>query len=219
MLIGLCAQKQNGKDTMADYLCHKYKFIKLSFASPLKDACKILFGFTEAQVNGSEKEIIDEKWGVSPRTVLQFVGTDLFRDQMKTIIPGIGDNFWALCLKNSIDKIVKSTPDARIVISDVRFPNEVKMIQQLGGLIVKITRSSSIRQSSEPAVESKSSLERKIDDIKGNSSIENNTTRQHVSEKMIDTIKGDVLIENNGTILQFYEKIDKYMDQFISVHA
>lgn len=218
MLIGLCAQKQNGKDTMADYLCHKYKFVKLSFASPLKEACKILFGFTEAQVNGSEKEIIDEKWGVSPRTVLQFVGTDLFRDQMKTIIPGIGDNFWALCLKNSIDKIIKSTPDARIVISDVRFPNEVKMIQQLGGLIVKIARSSSVQHPA-TATESKSSLEKKINDIKGNSLIENNITSQHVSEKMIDTIKGDVLIENNGTILQFYEKIDKYMDQFISVHA
>lgn len=182
MILGLCARKQNGKDTMADYLCQKYKFIKLTFATPLKEACKLLFGFTEEQINGDKKEVIDTRWGVSPRTVLQFIGTDLFRKQMKTIIPGIEDNFWVICLKNNIEQILKNYPNARIVISDVRFPNEAKIIQQLKGQTVKIIRSSI-----------------------------NNTSDQHASEKMTDNIKCDFIIENNGTKDQFYEKIDKFV--------
>ena len=185
MIIGLCAKKQNGKDTMADYLCQKYKFIKLTFASPLKDACKLLFGFTAEQVNGDKKEVIDERWGVTPRTVLQFVGTDLFRKQMKTIIPEIDDNFWVICLKNSIDQILKKYPNAKIVISDVRFPNEIKMIQKMNGQTVKIIRESV-----------------------------NNTIDQHSSEKIIDDIKCDFIIENNETKEKFYEKINKFMSQF-----
>lgn len=183
MIIGLCAKKQNGKDTMADYLCQKYKFIKLTFASPLKEACKLLFGFTSEQVNGDKKEVIDSRWGVTPRTVLQFVGTDLFRKQIKTIIPDIEDNFWVICLKNSIEQILKKYPNARIVISDVRFPNEIKMIQKMSGKTVKI-----IRQSM------------------------NNIIDQHSSEKMIDDIRCDFTIENNGTKEQFYEKINKFVE-------
>ena len=206
MIIGLCAQKQNGKDTMADYLCQKYKFVKLSFAQPLKDACKILFGFTEEQVNGNKKEILDEKWGVTPRTVLQFVGTDLFRDQMKSIIPNIGEDFWVLCLKNKIEEIKKKNSKNNIVISDVRFPNEVKIIHQLGGVVVKITRPSTTESKT-------SSLETKNEENKTNSSVIGNSSTQHSSERMIDLIKEDALIENDGTIMQFYEKIDKYMSR------
>lgn len=45
VLIGLTGKKRSGKDTTADYLVEKYGFSKMSFSTPLKDICKILFSF------------------------------------------------------------------------------------------------------------------------------------------------------------------------------
>ena len=79
LLIGLTGYKGVGKDTVADYLCAKYGFIRLSFAKPLKDALAIIFGFTDEQLNGSLKEVKDPYWQITPREAAQFVGTELFR--------------------------------------------------------------------------------------------------------------------------------------------
>jgi len=59
-LIGFLAKKRHGKDTSADYLVKKYNYKKLSFAKPIKDACKILFGFTDEQLYGNLKEVKDK---------------------------------------------------------------------------------------------------------------------------------------------------------------
>ena len=59
MIIGLSGKKRVGKDTVADYLVSKYGFIKYSFADPIKAVAKILFGFSENQLYGNNKEEID----------------------------------------------------------------------------------------------------------------------------------------------------------------
>ena len=38
-----------------------------------------MFGFTEDQVFGDAKDVIDPVWGVTPRLVLQVLGTELMQ--------------------------------------------------------------------------------------------------------------------------------------------
>ena len=92
MLVGLSGLKGSGKDTCADYLVKNHGFIKVAFADPLKDALKVLFMFTNDQLNGTieQKEAPDNRWfGCSTRTAMQFVGTELLRDQLDKIMPGL----------------------------------------------------------------------------------------------------------------------------------
>ena len=55
MIIGIYGKKRSGKDTIANFLCEKYGFIKYGFGDPIKDIAKIMFGFTEEQLYGSKK--------------------------------------------------------------------------------------------------------------------------------------------------------------------
>lgn len=66
LLIGLTGHKSVGKDTVADYLCARYGFTRLSCAKPLKDALATIFGFTDAQLNGALKETKDPYWQMTP---------------------------------------------------------------------------------------------------------------------------------------------------------
>jgi len=94
MLIGILGNKRHDKDTIADYLVKNYNFNKMSFIDPLKQCCKILFGFDDDQLYGDKKEVLDDYWKVTPRKVLQFIGTDLVRNQMNKIIPSLNDDLW-----------------------------------------------------------------------------------------------------------------------------
>jgi len=140
MIIGISGIKRSGKDTCADYLVDKYKFVKLSFAKPIKDACKILFGFSDDQLYGDTKEDIDNRWGASPRKVLQYVGTDLFRKQIGNIIPNIGEDFWVRSLQYQCENYLKN--NINITIADVRFQNEIDMIHSTGGYVIQLNRPS-----------------------------------------------------------------------------
>ena len=80
MIVGLIGKKGHGKDTFADYLVQHYDFVKLSFAEPLKKVCKELFLLTDEQLyDPMEKEKVDERWGKSPRQLMQIIGTDILR--------------------------------------------------------------------------------------------------------------------------------------------
>tara|TARA_B100000123_G_scaffold271526_1_gene251590 strand:+ start:488 stop:838 length:351 start_codon:yes stop_codon:yes gene_type:complete len=76
MIIGLAGKKGSGKDTIADYLCAHYGFINYGFGDPIKEIGRIMFDFTDEQLYGSKKEIIDTKWGISPRDFFQKFGTE-----------------------------------------------------------------------------------------------------------------------------------------------
>lgn len=167
-LIGVCGNKFMGKDTIADYLTAEYGYTKLAFAQPVKEVSKILFGFTHEQLHGDQKEETDKNWGITPRTVFQFIGTDLIRKQMCKILPDIGEDFWVECLKQKCKKLLESGKS--VVISDVRFENEANAIKDLGGIIIRVHRSSANNDDSH---ESENSL-KNIDvthDIFNNSSL------------------------------------------------
>jgi hypothetical protein len=65
---------------------------------------------------------------LTPRWVLQYWGTEVCRR-------GFHDDIWIASLEN---KLRNSKDD--IVISDCRFPNEIKSIKDAGGIVVRVAR-------------------------------------------------------------------------------
>lgn len=131
MIIGLTGKKGHGKDTFADYLVENYGFIKLSFAEPLKKVCKELFLLTDEQLYDSiEKEKIDERWGKSPRQIMQIIGTDILRKHYD-------EKIWVNLLLHKLEHY----KDKNIVICDIRHPNELETVMSFNNIEkVKIFR-------------------------------------------------------------------------------
>ena len=140
MIIGVCGFIGSGKDTVADYLVNNHSYRRESFANTLKDAVSSVFGWDRNMLEGRTKqarewrEQVDPWWTarlgrpITPRAVLQQWGTEVCRK-------GFHDDIWIASLEN---KLRTSTDD--IVISDCRFPNEIKSIKAAGGTIVWVQR-------------------------------------------------------------------------------
>jgi len=128
MIIGLGFKARSGKDEVGDYLVRAYGFKKVSFAAALKRGCMEMFGLTEEQVYGDLKEVVDPYWGVTPRLILQKVGTECMRNTYD-------QDIWV----KSVEKRV-TTEGGNWVITDCRFPNEAVAIKKWGGVVVRLDR-------------------------------------------------------------------------------
>ena len=130
-IIAFAGQKGSGKDTCADYLVEHYGYTKYAFATPIKDICRTLFDLSEEQLYGDLRETIDERYSQTPRQLLQKFGTDFCRDM-------IDQEFWI----NYFKRWAKRTDlqNDKIVISDVRFQNEMDAVNDLGGRVFAIKR-------------------------------------------------------------------------------
>ena len=122
------------------------KFIKIySFATKLKQLCVDVLGLDKELVFGNDEQKntkTDIKWPVvymdakrsqkgcmTIREVLQYIGTDIFRR--------IDIDIW---VKSCVKQVKLDQPELAL-ISDVRFENEVRAIQDEGGFVVGLTRS------------------------------------------------------------------------------
>jgi len=145
MIIGVAGKARSGKDTVAEYLVKKYKFVRYSFADPIKYGCKEMFGFSDEQLWGNLKEVTDEHWGITPRKVLQIMGTEIAQFVFPTRMPElkkIGRYFWI----HRFLKWHKENENKNIVIPDVRFMHEVQALRRLESKIIKVVRSSVVSQ-------------------------------------------------------------------------
>ena len=143
MIIGVCGFINSGKDTIADYLVNIHQFRRESFANTLKDAVAQVFGWDRDMLEGRTRqsrewrERVDPWWAkrlnmptLTPRWILQYWGTEVCRRAFH-------DDIWIAALEN---KLRNSQDD--IVISDCRFPNEIKSIKAAGGIVVRVIRGS-----------------------------------------------------------------------------
>jgi len=141
MIIGICGFIGSGKDTIADYLTNFHGFRRESFANSLKDAVAQVFGWDRVMLEGRTKEArewrerVDPWWAerldmpnLTPRWILQYWGTEVCRK-------GFHDDIWIASLEH---KLLNSRDN--IVISDCRFPNEIKSIKQAGGMVIRVVR-------------------------------------------------------------------------------
>jgi hypothetical protein len=141
MIIGICGFIGSGKDTAADYLVNFHEFRRESFAATLKDAASAVFGWDREMLEGRTKqsrewrEQLDLWWSerlgireLTPRWVLQHWGTEVLRRHFH-------DDIWIASLENKL-----RTARDNVVISDCRFPNEIRGLKAQGAKIIWIQR-------------------------------------------------------------------------------
>ncbi len=138
-IIGLVGFIGAGKSTVASYLSEK-GYTQLNFGGNLKDIVSVAFGWDRELLEGVTyesriwRETVDQWWserlgipGLTPRWILQHWGTEVIRKSFH------GD-FWIASLEYKILSQL-SRLDGNIVISDVRFPNEIQALKKLSGEI------------------------------------------------------------------------------------
>lgn len=146
VILGVCGFRGAGKDTFANYLVSKYNFIKFSFAQATKDVLNILFGWDRLLLEGDTiesrkfRETEDNWWSeklaipnFTPRKALQLIGTDVFRKHFNSDI-------WLRVVEKKILDQLEKDPNSNIIISDCRFPNEIKMLRNYKTSIISIQR-------------------------------------------------------------------------------
>lgn len=137
MIIGLVGFIGSGKGTVGNILTEK-GFIADSFAKPLKDACSSIFGWPRDMLEGDTdqsrawREKKDEFWSkqfgydFSPRLALQLMGTEAGRNVFH-------EDVWVISLLNR-------SKGKNVVVTDVRFQNEIDHIQNNNGIVVRVIR-------------------------------------------------------------------------------
>lgn len=140
-IIGIVGKKGCGKDTAGEYLIEKYGYVRFAFGDKVKEVAKALFNFTDEQLYGNLKDTLDERYNLKPRQVFQRLGTEFGQFDIHKLFPEINMNislrsFWTIAFQD----FCRDNPDKNIVITDVRFRHEYKVIKELGGQFIKIKR-------------------------------------------------------------------------------
>ena len=173
-LIGITGLAHVGKDTFALYLKKHYPQIEIeSFAKPIKQIMMNYFGFTEEQVYNQElKEKEDIFWNITPRKLMQLIGTDMVRQHFRYDV-------WV----KVFEKKFLNNPNTFFTLADIRFDNEAQMIIDNGGIIIKIDRDCKRIETS--CHESEKGIDKNLIDI----TIDNNGTLDDLENSAIELLK------------------------------
>jgi hypothetical protein len=134
-IIGLTGCARSGKDTVAS-LIKEYRAgtVLFSFARPMKEFCKMLFGFTHEQLDGDEREVPDSRWTrpdgtpLTARFALQTLGTEWGRN--------CDSDLWVKACLNTMDRSRANIA----VVTDVRFLNEAAALRKAGAELWRVRR-------------------------------------------------------------------------------
>ena len=145
-LIGLVGAKGSGKTTVADWLVSHHGFVNVGFADALKTevircfprllALEAQYWHGDAIAEGLttlERAIEQLVWVQKPervRLLLQEFGTEVRRSDD----PG----YWVRRWLASARPLLQS--QKQIVVPDIRFRNEVRIVTELRGILVNLTR-------------------------------------------------------------------------------
>jgi dephospho-CoA kinase len=148
MIIGLSGYAQTGKDTVAKFLVEHYGFTRIAFADPIREALYALdpmIADYPAIPNIRLSWIVDRSgWesvkqeSAEVRRLLQRLGTEVARNQWSP-------SFWvdlAMQKANKFDKVV---------ITDVRYPNEYEAIRGANGDVWRVTKPGVVAVNSHPS--------------------------------------------------------------------
>lgn len=209
MIVGISGFIGSGKDTIADYLITFKGFKRLSFAGPLKDAVSAIFGWDRELLEGTTKysrewrDQTDTWWAkrldlphLTPRWVLQQWGTEVGRRAFH-------DDIWIASIENKLMNIKDN-----VVISDCRFPNELKSIKNAGGITIRVSRGpdpvwydAAIEYSKGFYTPGYPDARKVLDEHK-----------VHASEYSSVGLDYDYKIDNNGSIDELHSKINSIVN-------
>jgi hypothetical protein len=131
MLIGITGRRRSGKTTLADLLCSAHGLHHDSFAAPMREFVASILGMSLAELEAAKESPVDWLNDVTPRHMLQTLGTEWGRQM-------VDSELW---IKAAVRRAANHP---NVVLSDVRFPNEAKLIRQAGGIILRTHRPSEL---------------------------------------------------------------------------
>lgn len=177
-ILALSGKIGSGKDTAVECLTEHFlgldkTVVHLKFANPLKRACAIITGMPESdQYHGKGKMIPGLNMTVGE-----------FQQQCGTVLrEHINQDIWV----NGVLNQIKADPTCVYLISDCRFKNEARKIQELGGIVIRLNRSNIVTDGRDTS---------------------------HVSETDMDDYKDfDFVYQNDGTI----EELNKAVIGFLN---
>lgn len=171
-LIGLCGPAGSGKDEAAKALT-ACGWERVSFADPLRKMCLAIDPLIEpwndrGRLSDMVREFGWDKAKQHPevRRTLQRVGTEAVREVL-------GSETWV----DLAARTIKASLAPGVIITDVRFPNEVAMLRSFAARIFRVRK---------PGV---------------------GPVNGHVSDAMFDQIAVDGFIENDGSIADLHAKL------------
>jgi hypothetical protein len=194
-IIGLNGVARAGKDTVAGILHQLYGYEVFSYSETLNDALytldrecgeaagvyiPLLQNFGRDTVHERYADLIDRvgyeaaKEYAGVRTLLQVMGTEVGRRLF-------GENVWV----DALMKKIEGKP--RVVITNVRFPNEAEAVWSRGGEVWEVTR-----PGYKPAL-------------------------GHISDTALEAIIKDKYIHNDGTERELADKVMAVMDDPLRV--
>ena len=205
MILGIVGFAGSGKDTCGAFL-EELGWVRESFAKPVKDAVAAIFGWDRELLEGKTpesrawREKPDNVWSYhfgrpfSPRDALQKMGTEVGRDVYHPDV-------WVASLVERIfnDHIQKTK---NFVITDVRFPNEIKTINENGGKVIRVKRGP------DPLWYDYAAIWNNIKDPDNTLSIPTMLTNIHPSERVWIGNPGiSETLENDGTLEELKTKL------------
>lgn len=205
-LIGLGGKLRAGKDAVGDYLEESHGYTKLGMSDALNEALLALnpIIYVELEnrelpeggylpglaITGSVTYIhyrdlhdavgyVEAKKNPEVRRLLQMLGTEVGRNM-------IDPDVWVNIAVRKITELREA--GVPVVITAVRFPNEVEMIRRLGGTTIWIERPTEARTDAQGDI------------------------LTHASETSVDAGMFDLTIENVGTLEDLYGWTDAVLE-------
>lgn len=190
-LIGIGGKLRSGKDTIADHLVLDYDWIKMGMSEPLLDASLILNPWIRIDNPNewyTENEFVKlsdliESAGYTKakeqeeyRVLLQKLGTEVGRHM-------IGENTWVDIAARDIIAHLGEGRD--VIITGIRYQNELDMIRRLGGEAWWVERP-------------------------GLKTIE---ASAHSSENGVVATDFDLMLMNVGTLTQLYAQVEREIQE------
>lgn len=122
-LIGIAGQARSGKDTLAGYLLFNLiGWTHSSFADPLKAMLTVI----GVDCSDDAKAVVDDVFGVTPRHMMQTLGTEWGRHM-------INGDIW-------VKVFARLNAGKCVIVPDVRFENEAALVREHGVLIHLVGR-------------------------------------------------------------------------------
>ena len=126
-IIAFAGPPGSGKTAFCRELAFIHGYRHLNFADALKKAAGVLWDLSDAQLYGNQKTAVDPRWGVSPRTILQHMGTEHARH----LCPDVHVRRLMSALSEPLED-----HEPGYCIGDVRFENEFTALKEAGALMV-----------------------------------------------------------------------------------
>lgn len=146
LIVGMGGRKESGKDAVADFLVEEHGYTKHEMSSVLHDILMVLDplvvvraheasisefvrpGFMRYSTLCATIGYVEAKRYREVRRLLQAMGTDVGRNM-------ISEDVWVDVMRHKI-----TNTKGNVVFTGVRYPNELRMLHNLGGTAVWVNR-------------------------------------------------------------------------------